>query len=88
MGACGPRVSGDIANGCMAGGRSSANSALCSCIQQVANQALSPADQRRAAEFFDNPDVAQQTRTRDDAGTEAFWARYRAFADTARAACG
>ena len=89
LGSCGGgRVSGDIGQACMNGGRSAANPALCSCVQRVANQTLSGADQRRAASFFDDPHQAQETRTRDDASSEAFWGRYRAFADSARAQCG
>jgi hypothetical protein len=40
----GGRVSGDIGKACMDAGRAAANPALCSCIQQVANQSLSRAD--------------------------------------------
>lgn len=82
------RFSGEIADGCMASGRSSANPALCSCVQGVANRTLSAADRSRASGFFTNPDAAQQTRTRDDSASEAFWLRYRAFADAARSECG
>jgi hypothetical protein len=81
-------VSGDIGKACMDAGRAAANPALCSCIQQVANQSLSRADQRRAAEFFADPQKAQDTRTANAAATEAFWLRYRAFSDRASASCG
>ena len=80
-------VSGDLAKACIAGGRVAANRALCSCVQQVANQTLSGADQRRAAGFFADPEVAQQVRQSDRAGDAAFWTRYRAFADQAAASC-
>ena len=88
LAACGPRLSGDISRGCMSSGRSAANSALCSCVQQVANQTLSASDQRRAATFFEDPHLAQEARTADTPAMEAFWQRYRAFADTAERACG
>jgi len=88
VGGCGGRVSGDIGRACMSGGRNAASPQLCSCIQGVANQSLSGSDQRRAAQFFENPDVAQQTRASDRGGDEAFWLRYRAFADRAAAICG
>ena len=80
-------VSGDVAKACIAGGRDAANRALCSCVQQVANQSLSGSDQRRAAGFFDDPDAAQEVRQSDRASDEAFWDRYRAFADRAEASC-
>ena len=88
LGSCGGRVSGPIGEACMSGGRSAASSALCSCVQRVADQELSRADQRRASSFFEDPQRAQDTRTRDDAGSEAFWRRYRTFADRAAASCG
>lgn len=81
-------LSGDVAKACIAGGRDAANRALCSCVQQVANQSLNGSDQRRAAAFFDDPDSAQETRQSDRASDEAFWTRYRAFADRAAASCG
>ncbi|GGL50986.1 hypothetical protein GCM10011392_01410 [Wenxinia marina] len=88
LGSCGGgTASGEIGQACMAGGRSAANPRLCGCIQSVANQTLSRADQRRAARFFDDPDEAQETRTRDDSATEAFWRRYRDFANRAESAC-
>lgn len=81
-------VTGDVAKACIAADRDAANPALCSCVQQVANQSLSAADQRRAAGFFGNPDDAQDTRQSDRAGDEAFWGRYRAFATRAEGSCG
>lgn len=88
LSACGPSASGDIGRACARSDRPAASTALCSCIQRVANQSLSAADQRRAAPFFTDPDQAQAMRARDDAGSEAFWDRYTAFADRARAQCG
>ena len=81
-------VSGDVAKACIAGGRDAANRALCSCVQQVANQSLNGADQRRAAGFFEDPDAAQETRISDRSSDKAFWTRYRAFADRAAESCG
>jgi len=68
--------------------RRAATPALCSCVQQVANQSLSGRDQARAAVFFEEPQLAQDTRQSDRAGDEAFWLRYRAFSDRARETCG
>lgn len=88
LGGCGGGVSGDIGKACMAGGRDAASPRLCSCIQGVANQSLSSSDQRRAARFFSDPEEAQAVRASDTARDDAFWARYRAFADRAAAVCG
>lgn len=88
LAACGPRVSGEIGQACLAGGRSAANPQLCSCIQQVANQSLSGRDQRRAATFFADPQLAQDIRQADGRANEAFWQRYRAFYQQAQQSCG
>jgi len=81
-------VSGDIGLACMAGGREAANRTLCSCVQGVASQTLSAADQRQAAGFFSNPQQAQDVKASDTPANEAFWDRYDAFADRARSQCG
>ena len=85
---CGPRATGAIGQACIAADRQAATPALCSCVQQVANQTLSNADQRRAVAFFAEPDLAQSTRQADGSANEAFWDRYTAFAETARRSCG
>ena len=79
--------SGEIGSACMEAGRSGANPALCSCVQQAADRTLSRSEQRRAADFFAEPDQAQAARAADDAGSRQFWARYRAFTNTAEALC-
>lgn len=81
-------ASGTIGAACIRADRSAATPALCSCVQRVANQSLSAADQRRAAEFFANPDRAEQVRRADAQRDKDFWQRYRAFADRAAATCG
>ncbi len=89
LAACGSgRVSGEVGQACLAANRSAASPVLCSCIQGVANESLSGADQRRAASFFAEPDLAQSTRQADGRASEAFWDRYTAFADRARSSCG
>lgn len=80
-------VGGDIATACVNADRRAASPALCSCVQQVANQSLSAGDQARAATFFANPDLAQITRRSDNPSDERFWLRYRAFADLAEQIC-
>lgn len=89
LAACsGGGVSGPVGSACMEGGRSAANLALCSCIQSVADQTLSNADQRQAARFFDDPDRAQEVRTSDRPSDDALWDRYRDFTSAATASCG
>lgn len=89
LAACGgsPAVTGDISQACMAANRSAASPALCSCVQQVANQSLSSGDQARAASFFANPQLAQDTRQSSSFADERFWGRYRAFSDLSSEIC-
>ncbi|AUJ64550.1 arginine transporter [Aestuarium zhoushanense] len=80
-------ASGDISKACMSSHRTAANPALCSCIQRAANQTLRGSDQTRAAELFGDPQKAQDTRQSDNPATEAFWLRYKNFAQTAETMC-
>ncbi len=85
--ACGARVSGTVGEACASSSRSAANPALCSCVQGAADRTLSRSDQRRAAEFFSDPQQAQDTRQSDRPSDEAFWLRYRDFLETAETLC-
>ncbi|MBS1303977.1 arginine transporter [Loktanella sp. SALINAS62] len=87
LNSCGFGVRGELGKACMASGRSAANSALCSCVQQTANQNLSGRDQKLAATFFDEPQKAQDIRQSDRSADEAFWARYKSFTDRAQRQC-
>ncbi len=78
---------GAIERACNKSDRDAANSSVCSCIQQVADQSLSSSDQRRAAGFFNNPDKAQDVRLSDTSRDDAFWERYTAFGAQAEAYC-
>lgn len=80
-------VAAPLDNACLGSGRSQGNAPLCGCIQQVADQTLSRADQRRAAGFFRDPHEAQKVRTSNSASDNAFWSRYTNFARTAEAYC-
>ena len=88
LNSCGVGVRGEVGKACMASGRSAANPALCSCVQQAANQDLSGRDQKLAATFFEDPQRAQDVRQSDRAGHEAFWLRYKAFSSRAQRMCG
>lgn len=87
LAACGPRVTGEVGKACISADRSAANPRLCSCVQQAANQTLNGSDQIRAATFFADPQLAQDTRQSDNRSAERFWDRYKVFADTARRLC-
>lgn len=76
-----------VENACLRSERPAATRVLCSCIQRVADEMLSFSDQRRAAQFFRNPDLAQQVRMSPTPADNAFWARYRAFGERAEARC-
>jgi len=87
LASCGPRVSGKLGNACMDGGRKAANAALCSCIQNVANQSLSGSDERRIVKFFEEPDLAQSTKASQSRSDDAFWDRYRDFTRASERNC-
>lgn len=80
-------LAGPIDSACVRSDRARGNAALCGCIQQVANQTLSRADQRRAAQFFRDPHRAQEVRTSKRNGDSEFWRRYRHFASQAETLC-
>ena len=80
-------LAGPIEGACLRTERAAGNRALCNCIQSAADQTLRWSDQRKAAKFFTNPDRAQQVRMSKSDGDNAFWARYKAFGQTAQASC-
>lgn len=80
-------MAGPIDSACVRSDRGARQSALCGCVQQVANQTLSRADQRRAARFFRDPHEAQVVRMSKSDRDNAFWARYKRFAGAAEAYC-
>ena len=73
---------------CMQSDRKQANWAVCSCIQKVADAALSAEDQAEAAKFFEDPQLAQETRMSKDPKKEAFWDRYKEWTEKAADSCG
>lgn len=80
-------VAGPIDSACIRSDRAASNRQTCGCIQQVADQTLSRADQRRAARFFRDADAAQEVRMSKSDSDNAFWARYKNFAAAAEAYC-
>lgn len=79
---------GMIERACMNSDRGAANRNLCGCIQQVADQTLANGDQRKAAKFFRDPELANQVWVSQRASDDAFWDRYKAFGAVAAASCG
>lgn len=79
--------SGPISRACLSSDRRARNAQLCGCIQTVANQSLSGADQRKAARFFTDPQRAQDVKMSKSAADDAFWDRYRAFASRSEGMC-
>jgi hypothetical protein len=77
-----------IERACIQSERTAANRQLCSCIQRVADQVLTNADQRRAARFFRDPQRAQEVRKDDSPSADAFWQRWRDFGRSAANICG
>lgn len=78
---------GPIENACLKSDRRQANRQLCGCIQQVADMTLRSGDQRKAANFFRDPDQAQKVRVSKSDNDNEFWARYKSFGDAAEAFC-
>lgn len=82
-----PFARGPIQRACLASDRKARSSELCGCIQAVADQTLSPADQRLAVGFYADPHRAQEIRQSDRAGHESFWRNYTDYAERAEQTC-
>ena len=80
-------AAGPLETACNRSDRKAASRSLCSCIGQVADMTLRPADQRRAAAFFKNPDKAQSVKMSKSNADDEFWDRYKAFGEQAEAYC-
>jgi hypothetical protein len=82
-------ATGPIQKACQAQGRKAASRARCGCVQAVADQQLSSADQRRGARYFKNPHALQEVRQNQssNASNKRFWAAWKAYGQTAAAMC-
>lgn len=76
-----------IKRACLASERQAATRARCSCIQQVANQALTRSDQKTVAKWFKDPHQAQELKMSKTARDDALWDRYQNFGQMAQAIC-
>ncbi|KAA9008261.1 arginine transporter [Histidinibacterium aquaticum] len=83
----GARPTGAVGEACLAAGRSAANPRVCGCIDQVAGNTLTPAEQRAAANYFEDPEELQAMKLDDRPAAERMWDRYDNFVQTARAIC-
>ena len=79
---------GAVERACLASDRAQGNRALCSCIQQVADQSFGWWDQRKIAKFFRDPHRSQEMRTSSRGSHEVFWTKYRRFGEAAQSYCG
>lgn len=82
-----PAQANPVERACLAAGRAQ-ETTLCSCIGAAASITLSDQDQRRAADFFSDPQSAQDTRMSDRRRDELFWDRYQVFGQVAEDMCG
>lgn len=80
-------AAGTIERACLSSGRDAANRRTCGCLQQIADQTLNAGDQRRAARFFTDPELAHKTWVSDTARDDAFWDRWENFGATAEVYC-
>lgn len=80
-------VANQVERACNQSGRQAANPRLCGCIGAAARMTLNNSEQRLAARFFRDPQRAQDVRQSSRSRDSQFWARYRAFGETAEAMC-
>jgi len=76
-----------IKRACLASDRSAATRDRCSCIQRVADQALTRSDQQTVAKWFTDPHQAQELKMSQTARDDALWDRYQNFGQMAQAIC-
>lgn len=82
-----PMASGPISDACLSSDRKARSRALCGCIQAVANQTLTGAEQRRAVGFYRDPHQAQDIRQSKRPVDERFWRAYTNYANRAEQIC-
>ena len=87
MGVAGAASAGPVERACLTSARAGGNSSLCGCIQKVADITLGGSDQLMVAQFFLNPDKAEQVRMQSTPSANAFWDRYTQFGAQAQMAC-
>lgn len=83
----GTAQAGTIERACLSAKRPG-STALCGCIQAVADRTLNLNDQRLAAQFFADPHKAQVIRQSSKSSDSRFWEKYKVFGATAQHYCG
>jgi len=76
-----------IERACVQSDRSVVSREICRCIGNAADMTLSRSDMREGARFFQNPGRAEKVQLSDTRRDDAFWSRWRGFAETAEALC-
>ncbi|WP_170782811.1 hypothetical protein [Ruegeria lacuscaerulensis] len=76
-----------IKRACLASDRSAATRDRCTCIQRVADQALTRSDQKTVSKWFADPHKAQELKMSRSARDDALWDRYQNFGQMAQAIC-
>lgn len=80
-------ATGPIFDACQRGGRKAASRQRCGCVQWVADQELSPAQQRRGAGYFSDQGALQEVRQSSAPSNERFWKAWKAYGQTAAQTC-
>ncbi|MDJ0821918.1 MAG: hypothetical protein QNJ09_08945 [Paracoccaceae bacterium] len=80
-------ASGPIASACLRSDRKAANRQVCRCIQSVADRELRGGDQRLAVRFYGDPHRAQEVKMSKRPSDDAFWDRYKRYAEVAERTC-
>ncbi len=80
-------ATGPLQRACVSQGRKAASSKRCGCIQAVANQRLSSAEQKRGVKAFKDPHKLQVWRQSDRASDNSFWDTWKAFGQSAAKVC-
>lgn len=80
---------GPIFSACQASGRKAATRARCGCVQWVADQELTAAQQRRGAGYFNNPHGLQEVRQSSERvrANGVFWEAWKAYGARAARQC-
>lgn len=81
------QAAGIIEAACLKSERTAASSALCNCIQKVADSVLAPHEQRKGAAFFTDPHKSQETRQSRNSGDSEFWEKWKAYGASATKFC-
>ncbi|NIZ14414.1 hypothetical protein [Phaeobacter sp. HF9A] len=79
---------GTIEKACRSSARGAAQAALCHCLDQVAAQSLSRAEQRAVSKWFADPHGAEVVRQSANSRDAQLWKKYQSFGSEAERVCG